>query len=87
MSVTILIARLLHVGLGVFWAGTIFLMRPDSLRAGELGAMLPDTPEAGERDAILAEIAGLKSRSRTHPRWVSLWLGVAVLTMAVARYL
>jgi hypothetical protein len=64
-----------------------FFMRPATLRVGKLGASLGNTPDAGERDAVLAEIAELKSRSRTHARWVALWLAVAVLTMAVARYL
>ena len=171
MNLTVLISRILHVGLGVFWAGTIFfmvlllepsvrsvgpeggrvmqalqkrrfltimpvvafltilsggflywrllggfgmewvttpfgkaltvggaaslvafgqglfLMRPATLRVGRLSALLGNTPDAGEQDAILAEIAGLKSRSRTHARWVALWLGVSVVTMAIARYL
>jgi hypothetical protein len=171
MNLTVLISRILHVGLGVFWAGTIFfvvfllepsvrsvgpdgarvmqalqkrgmltilpvvavltilsgaflywhlfrdfgvegittpfgtaltiggvaslvafgqgffLMRPATLRVGKLSASLGTTPDAGEREAIQAEIAELKTRSRTHARWVALWLGVAVVTMAVARYL
>jgi hypothetical protein len=65
----------------------LFFMRPATLRVGKLSARLGDGPEAGERDALLAEIAEMKSRSRTHARWVALWLGVAVVTMAVARYL
>jgi len=64
-----------------------FLMRPASLQAGKLGASLANTPEGEDRDAALAQVAALKSRARTHSRWVVLWLGVAVLTMAVARYL
>ncbi len=171
MNLTVLIARILHVGLGVFWAGTIFfvvfllepsvrsvgpeggrvmqalqkrglltimpavalltilsgaflywrlsggfgmdwvttrfggaltvggiasllafgqgffLMRPATLRVGELSALVGNTPEGGERDALLAKIAELKSRSRNQARWVALWLGIAVVTMAMARYL
>lgn len=64
-----------------------FLMRPASLQAGKLSASLGNTPDADARNATLAKIAGLKSRARTHSRWVVLWLAVAVLTMAVARYL
>ena len=54
---------------------------------GKLSASLGNTPDAGDRDATLAKIAALKSRARNHSRWVVLWLGVALLTMAVARYL
>lgn len=75
------VASLLAFGQG------LFLMRPATLRIGKLSALVGETPDAGERDAILAEIAGLKSRSRTHARWVAVWLGVAVVTMAVGRYL
>jgi len=74
------IASLVAFGQGVF------IMRPATLRAGKLGASLANTPDAGERDDIIARIAGLKSRSRTHARWVVFWLVFAVLAMAVARY-
>lgn len=171
MNIPVLIGRILHVGLGVFWAGTIFfmafllepsvrsvgpeggrvmqalqkrgmlnilpavaaltilsgvflywrmfrefgmewvatpfgaaltvggvaslaafghglvVMRPATLQAGKLSASLGDTPDADERDAILVQIAELRSRSRIHLRWVAFWLGLAVVTMAVARYL
>ena len=75
------VASLLALGQG------FFLMRPATLGVGRLSASLGNTPEGGERDALLAEIAGLKLRSRTHMRWAALWLGIAVLTMAVARYI
>ena len=65
----------------------LFLMRPATLQVGRLSARLGESPEAGERDALLAEIAEMKSRSRTHARWVAFWLGIAVVTMAIARYL
>ena len=58
----------------------VFFMRPATLGVGRLN-------ESEERDAISARIEDLKSRSRTYARWVALCLGVAVITMAVARYL
>jgi len=64
-----------------------FFMRPASLRAGKLGARLGTVSDATEREGILAEMEVQKSRTRTHARWIALWLAVAVLTMAVARYL
>lgn len=75
------IASLLAFGQG------FFLMRPASLRIGALSASMGNATDDAERDTFLAEIAGLKARSRTHARWVALWLGIAVLTMAMARYL
>lgn len=65
----------------------LFLMRPATLRVGVLSASLAGTSEEGKREEVRAEIAILKARSRAHARWVSLWLGVAVIAMAVARYL
>jgi hypothetical protein len=63
-----------------------FFMRPVMIRVGKLGATLGNTPDPQEREALLSEIAELKTRSRNHSRWVALWLGIAVVTMAVARY-
>ncbi|MCJ7627541.1 MAG: hypothetical protein MUO50_04035 [Longimicrobiales bacterium] len=64
-----------------------FVMRPATLKVGKLSALLGSTPDSGDRDALVVQIAVLKTRSRTTARWVALWLGVAVVTMAVARYL
>jgi hypothetical protein len=75
------IASLLAFGQG------FFLMRPASLKIGVLVASMGSVSDDPERETVLAEIAGLKARSRTHARWVALWLGIAVLTMAIARYL
>jgi hypothetical protein len=75
------VAALLAFGQG------FFLMRPATLKVAELSALLAGDQEAGEREATLAEIGAMRSRSRTHARWVALWLGISVLTMAMARYL
>ena len=61
-------------------------MRPVMIRVGKLGARLGDASDPEERGALLSEIAELKTRSRNHSRWVAVWLGIAVVTMAVARY-
>ncbi len=71
----------------VAFAHGFFVMRPATIRVGKLSALLGDTSDTAKRDALLAEIGELKSRSRTHVRWVAFWLGIAVVTMAVARYL
>ncbi len=65
----------------------VFFMRPAALEVGRLSASLANVNESEERDAISARIEDLKSRSRTYARWVAICLGVAVITMAVARYL
>jgi hypothetical protein len=75
------IASLLAFGQGFFF------MRPASLKIVVLVASMGSVSDDPERETVLAEIAGLKARSRTHARWVALWLGIAVLTMAIARYL
>jgi hypothetical protein len=52
-----------------------------------LSSSIGSVTDDAERDTVSAEIALLKTRSRTPARWVAMWLGVAVLTMATARYL
>jgi uncharacterized membrane protein len=68
-----------------FGQGFLF-MRPVMIRVGKLGARLGDVSDPEEREALLSEIAELKTCSRNHSRWVAVWLGIAVVTMAVARY-
>ena len=61
----VIAARVIHIAVGVFWAGTVFFLDPTR-----------------------AEIGTLKTRARTHSRWIALWLAVAVFcSLAVARYL
>ena len=67
------------IGLGV--------MRPAALRVGRLGAALQQTSDDGERERIQGEMQSLRLRARTSARWVAAMLAVAVVTMAVARYL
>lgn len=65
----------------------LFFMRPTALRVGQMSASIGTAADDAERNDIMAEINVLKSRSRTLTRWVALFLGVAVVTMAIARYL
>ncbi len=64
-----------------------FFMRRAALRAGALSEKVTGNLEAPNRNGALAEVARLKSRSRIHARWVAGWLTIALITMAVARYL
>lgn len=64
----------------------VFVMRAATLRAGRLGAGLPAVP-AGEREQVEAEIRRLRQRAASGARVVAVLLLIAVVTMAVARYL
>ena len=61
-------------------------MRPAALRIGRLGAELAQAPP-DRKEAIGAEVARLRSRVRTAGRGVAALLGIAILCMAVGRYL
>ena len=80
----------LWLGVGGFASLVAFvigvsLMRPSALRIGSLGAELAQAaPE--RRDAIGAEVARLRGRVRLAGRWVAALLGIAILCMAVGRY-
>jgi uncharacterized membrane protein len=63
----------------------VTLLRPSALRIGALGAELAPAPD--ERKAALQEeIGGLRSRMRRSGRWMAVLLGIAIVTMAVGRY-
>ena len=62
------------------------VMRPSTLRAVALGQSLAQLPEA-ERGAVMAQIQRLRGRAAVGGRVVAVLLVLAVLTMAVARYL
>jgi uncharacterized membrane protein len=64
----------------------VTLLRPSALRIGTLGAELAEAPD--ERKATLQEEIGrLRLRMRRSGRGVAILLSVAILTMAVGRYL
>jgi hypothetical protein len=64
----------------------VSVMRPAARRVGPLVQGAQDLPEGTERDARLAEAAGLRRRTAVALRWVAALLAVAVVGMAVARY-
>jgi hypothetical protein len=71
----------------VAFAIGVFLMRPAALRVGSLMQQASQTSQGPDREAIQAHIQRLRGRARTSARAVASLLAVAVVTMAVARYL
>lgn len=65
----------------------VVVMRPASLRIFALGQAVQQRPEGAARDVQLAEIQRLRQRTTASVRWVATLLAVAVIGMAVARYL
>jgi uncharacterized membrane protein len=63
------------------------VMRPSTMRAVELAQTLPQLTDPAARDARQAEVQRLRARGARAARWVAAFLGIAVVTMAVARYL
>jgi hypothetical protein len=81
----------LTLGLGGFAALFAFVagvtvLRPSSLRIGALAAERAQGPEPGRREAIDAEIARLRPRVRLSGRVIAALLGIAIVCMAVGRY-
>jgi len=62
-------------------------MRAATLKAGALSQTLAQLTEASAREARMAEIQALRLRAAKASRWVAVLLLIAVVTMAVARYL
>ena len=70
----------------VAFAVGVTAMRPAALRIGRLGAELAQAPP-DRKEALGAEVARLRSRVRKAGRVVAALLGIAILCMAVGRYL
>ena len=64
----------------------VTLLRPSALRIGALGAELARAPNE-RQTAHQEEIGRLRTRMRRSGRWVGALLGLAILSMAVGRYL
>jgi uncharacterized membrane protein len=64
----------------------VSLLRPSALRIGVLGAEMAEVPDE-KKAALQEEIGRLRLRMRRSGRWVGALLGVAILSMAVGRYL
>ena len=70
----------------VAFAIGLMVMRPSTMKAMALGQSLAQTPEGPAREATMAEIQRLRARAATGGVLVARLLGLAVLAMAVARY-
>jgi uncharacterized membrane protein len=62
------------------------VLRPAAKRMGPLAQRAQQLPEGPERDASLAEVGRLRRRTALGGRWVAGFLAIAVIGMAVARY-
>ncbi len=63
------------------------VMRPAAKRIGPLAQSAQQMPEGAEREARLADVQRLRRRSTLSGRWVAGLLAIAVIAMAIARYL
>ncbi|MFQ6046854.1 MAG: hypothetical protein ACE5PT_10950 [Gemmatimonadales bacterium] len=64
----------------------LFGMRRAALRAAALGAELQQAAEGARREKLMAEAQAQRNRARKSAHWVAGFLAVAVISMAVARY-
>jgi uncharacterized membrane protein len=79
------------LGLGGVAATIAFLigyviMRPAQLKALKLGSAVAQMPDGPERANATAEMDRLRGRGRNAARIVAVLLAIAVVTMAVGRY-
>lgn len=74
------VASIVALGIGFFG------MRPAALRVGPTMQAAMQAPDGPARDARLAEVRALQQRATRLGRGVAVLLAIAVLTMAVARY-
>jgi len=74
-------------------AGTVALLlgvsilRPTAIRISRLMQQAGEAPAGTDKDRLMLEIGGLRARSTSVSRVIALLLAVAVVTMAIARYL
>jgi len=64
-----------------------FVMRASTLRAADLAMAAGPMPAGAERDAKMAEVMALRGRATMSARAVATLLLIAVITMAIARYI
>ena len=63
-----------------------FVMRPATIKAGQMAALIPTITDEAERQRVQGTVAQLRGRSRSALRVVAVLLAIAVITMAVGRY-
>lgn len=71
----------------VAFAVGVIVLRPAAMRSGAISAQLGDPSGGGDRAALQQELQGLQGRTRMAGRIIAALLAVAVLTMAVGRYM
>lgn len=64
-----------------------FVMRSSSLKADDMSRAAAALPAGGERDAQMAAVTKLRVRAMMSARAVATLLLIAIVTMAVARYI
>jgi uncharacterized membrane protein len=64
-----------------------FVMRANTLKAADMAAAAMQMPAGAERDARMAEVQAMRARAAMAARTVATLLLIAVVTMAMARYL
>ena len=65
----------------------ITVLRPAAKRTGPLAQSAQQLPEGPEREARMAEVQMLRRRAAVGGRWVAALLAVAVVGMAIFRYM
>jgi hypothetical protein len=65
----------------------IFVMRPNAMKLRAMMEAMPNTPEGPARAALMAEMNGPRAKMAAAAPRVATLLAIAVVCMAVARYL
>ena len=73
------------VAFAAFMIG-VHVLRPSVLRIGPLSQVAAEAPNGRKKEAMLAQVQRLRRRAMIAGRWVAALLAVAVVTMAVGRY-
>ncbi len=73
------------VAFAAFMIG-VHVLRPSVLRIGPLSQVAAEAPNGRKKEAMLAQVQRLRRRAMLAGRWVAALLAVAVVTMAVGRY-
>jgi hypothetical protein len=64
----------------------VHVLRPTVLRVVPLAQAAAEAPAGADKDAKLAQVQALRTRAISSGRWVAALLAVAVIAMAIARY-
>lgn len=75
------LAAIVALGLG------LAILRPRALRVSALMQELASAPAGPERDAKMATVQTLRASTTLAGRWIAVFLAIATVCMAVARYI